>query len=438
MHEISRATWGYRTWKWHRLAHVCRTWRHILFATSRHLHLEHVCTHRTQLKKILGYLQAFPIVVSFDYFGDGNEDNLIAALQYRDRVQVVEIMVSPSVFEVLSTVMQEPLPALTHLRLESYQYPFVALPIMPGTFLRGSAPRLQTIYISGISLPAAPTLLSSTRDLVDVDLHNIPPSGFILPEAMVASLAALSKLESLAFGFERGMSYHDRTRLPSITRTVIPALTKFSFDGLFEYFEDFVALIDAPQLNYLHIRYLDEDARIDYQIPQLCKFIVRSEKLNFSRFRHAHLTAEPFIATVELLDGGRSSFRLSILENAIGQAINQLSALLTDVNRLFIDSTGEIQTMGIYIRWLEVFRPFTAVKALSIDDELSSNIIPALKSVTSERATEVLPVLNLLRIKGGFELMKSMKTFVAARQNVCLPVTIVSGDTEFRERLHIR
>ena len=271
MHEISRATWGYRTWKWHRLAHVCRTWRHILFATSRHLHLEHVCTPRTQLKKILGYLQAFPIVVSFDYFGDSNEDNLIAALQYRDRVQVVEIVVSPSVFEVLSRVIQEPLPALTHLRLESYQYPFVALPIMPGTFLGGSAPRLQTICISGISFPAAPTLLSSTRDLVDVDLHNIPPSGFILPEAMVASLAALSKLESLTFGFERGMSYHDRMRLPSITRTVLPALTKFSFDGLFEYFEDFVALIDAPQLNYLHIKYLDEDARIDYQIPQLCK-----------------------------------------------------------------------------------------------------------------------------------------------------------------------
>ena len=411
-----------------------------MFASSRHLHLEHVCTHGTPVKENLGYLHPFPIIVSFPdhYFQDGDADNLVAALEHRDRVQVVNINILPSLFERLVTAMQEPFPALTRLQLESD--PFVASPLLPDTFLGGSAPHLQTIYMAGISFPAAPTLLSSARDLVYVDLRDIPESGFILPEAMVASLAALSKLESLTFGFERGMSYHDRMRLPSITRTVIPALTKFSFDGLFEYLEDFVALIDAPQLNYLHIRYLDEDARIDYQIPQLCKFIVRSEKLNFSRsrFRHAHLTAEPFIATVELLDGGRSSFRLSILEDAIGQAVNQLSALLTDVNRLFIDSTGEIQTMGIYIRWLEVFRPFTAVKALSIDDELSSNILPALKSITSERATEVLPVLNLLRIKGGVELMKSMKTFVAARQNVGRLVTIVSGDTEFRERLHIR
>ena len=437
MHEISRATWGYRIWKWHRLAHVCRTWRHILFASSRHLHLEHVCTNGTPVKKNLGYLQAFPIVVSFldDHFGDNDKDNIIAALQHRDRVQAIEMKVPHSVFEELSTAMQEPLPVLTHLRLISY--PFAAMPIIPDTFLSGHAPRLQTIFIAGISFPAAPTLLSSTRDLVNVALHDIPSSGFIPPEAMVAGLAALSKLESLTLGYQWGVSYHGRIRLPPITRAVLPALTKFSFDGLFEYFEDFIGQIDAPQLNNLHITYLDEDASIDYQIPQLCEFVDRSEKLNLSRFRHAHLTAEPMIATVELLDGFQSSFRLTIHESAIGLVVNQLSALFTDVDRLFIDSSGEIFTMCIYIRWLEFFRPFTAVKALSIDDEISPDILHALQSITSERTTGVLPVLNLLRIKSGFELMESMKTFVAARQNVGRPVTIVSSDTEFQERLHI-
>jgi hypothetical protein len=102
----------------------------------------------------------------------------------------------------------------------------VELPIIPDTFLGGSAPRLKTIYIADIPYPAAPTLLSSARDLVNVDLRDIPSSGFIPPEAMVASLAALPKLQSLTFGFEWGMSYHDRIRLPSITRTVLPALTR--------------------------------------------------------------------------------------------------------------------------------------------------------------------------------------------------------------------
>lgn len=410
-----------------------------MFASSRHLHLEHVCTHGTPVKKNLDYLQAFPIVVSFlsNYFEDGDADNLFAALERRDRVQVVEIRMLFSLFEKLATAMREPLPALTHLRLESDT--FTISPIIPDTFLSGFAPRLQTIYIAAVPFPAAPTLISSARDLVDVDLRDIPQSGFIPPEAMVASLAALSKLECLTFGFEWGMSYHDRIHLPSITRIVLPSLTRFVFDGLFEYFEDFVAHIDAPQLDYLHIKYLDEDPGTDYQIPQLCRFIDRSEKLKLSCFRRADLDVRPFTAIVDLLTNGgdsESSFRLSIQEDAIGQVVNQLSVLLTDVDRLFIDAfMGDGEKLGQGIRWLELFRPFTATKALSVDDELSCYIPLALKSVTSERAAEVLPALNLLRLKKKWRKSEAVKKFVAARQNVGRPVTIVSDDTKFQERL---
>ena len=130
-----------------RMCAVCQTRRSILFASSRRLHLAHLCTHGTPVNKNLGYLQVFPIIVSFlDHFEDGDIDALIAAMERRDRVQVVEIIVLPSSIEELTTAMQEP--------------------------LSGSAPRLQTICISGISFPYAPTLLSSARDLVDVDLRE--------------------------------------------------------------------------------------------------------------------------------------------------------------------------------------------------------------------------------------------------------------------------
>jgi hypothetical protein len=433
MHEVDPPTGSHchYPWKWHRLAHVCRAWRQIMFASSRYLHLEHVCTHGTPVKKNLGYLQAFPIVVSFlqHHFRDGDADNLIAALEHRDRVQVIEINVLPSLFQKLAKAMQEPHPALMHLRLESD--PFAAMPIIPDTFLSCSAPRLQTIYIADLPYPAAPALLSSARDLVDVDLRDIPRSGFIPPGAIVASLAVLPKLESLTFGFKWGMSYHDRIRLLSITRTILPTLTRFCFVGLFEYFEDFVAQIDAPQLDYLHIEYLDQGDGTDYQIPQLCKFIDRSEKLKLSRFRHADLIVEPFTAIIELRDGGQSSFRLSIQEEAISQAVNQLSALLTDVDRLFINSDssvrrGDSERQGVGIRWLELFHPFTATKALSVDDELSCYIPLALKGATSEGGAEVLPALNVLRLKN--KLVESMKEFVATRQNMGRPVTIVSDN----------
>jgi hypothetical protein len=67
------------------------------------------------------------------------------------------------------------------------------------------------------------------------------------------------------------------------------------------------------------------------------------------------------------------------------------------VDCLFIDSESEeleSEWLGDGIRWLELFRPFTATKALSVDDELSSYIPLALKNVTSDRAAEVLPALT--------------------------------------------
>jgi hypothetical protein len=199
-----------------------------MFASSRHLHLELLCTHGTPVKERLGHHPAFPIVISFpdSYFQDDDGDNLIAALEHRDRVQVAEINVPLPLFEELATVMQEPLPALTHLRLESDR--IVKMPTLPDTFLGGSAPRLETIYIAGIPFPNAPALLSSARNLVDVDLREMPQDGYIPPDAMVASLAVLPKLKYLTLGYEWGTSYHDRIRLPSITRTVLPSLTKFS------------------------------------------------------------------------------------------------------------------------------------------------------------------------------------------------------------------
>ncbi|KAH9161110.1 hypothetical protein EDB89DRAFT_766568 [Lactarius sanguifluus] len=319
-------------WNWQRLARVCRTWRHIMFASSHHLRLELLCTHGTPVKKDLGHLPVFPIVISFlgSSFQDGDRDNLFAALEHRDRVRVVEVNVPDSLLEELATVMQEPFPALTDLWFESDLS--VTMPALPDTFLGGSAPSLQTIYMSGIPFPAAPTLLLSARDLVDVDLRDIPPTGCIPPEAMAACLGALPGLMYLTFEFEWDMSYPDRMHLLPVTRTVLPALVRFHFKGLFEYFEDLVAQIDVPQLNSLRIEYLEQEVT-DFQIPQLSKFFDRSEKFKFFRFGRANISVQPDAGTVlvKLYPQAGPSFRLSVQEGPIGQIVNQIPAIFSNV-----------------------------------------------------------------------------------------------------------
>ena len=183
-------------WKWHRLAHVCRTWKDILFASSYRLNLELLCTHGTPVRKYLGYLPVLPTVIHFSgYCKDSDEDNIIAALEHSARVHVIRLNVSHSLMEKISIVAQEPYPELTHLWLKSTEdKPRM---VLPDAFLGGCAPRLQKVYLDGIPFPAAPTLLLSARGLVDISLRNMTDVSYVSPEVIVASLAVLPRLKYL-------------------------------------------------------------------------------------------------------------------------------------------------------------------------------------------------------------------------------------------------
>ena len=78
------------------------------------------------------------------------------------------------------------------------------------------------------SLSALPTLLLSARDLVELKLRQIPPTGYISPEAMLIGLAAFPKLETLVIEFQWPNSQPDQTSQPHIARFVLPVLTSFT------------------------------------------------------------------------------------------------------------------------------------------------------------------------------------------------------------------
>ena len=416
-------------WKWHRLAHVCQTWRDIIFSSSHRLNLELLCTYGTPVRKNLGYLPALPIVIQLpDYTKESDEDNIIAALEHPDRVRVVRLHVSCSLLEKMATVMQEPFPALTNLFLEREKLEDAPTPVLPDAFLGGCAPRLQKFYLDGIPFPAAPMLLSLARDLVDVDLRDISNTGYISPEDMVASLAVSPRLESLSFHLQPGASHPDRISLPPITRTVFPSLTSFFFDGPFKYFEYFVAQMDAPQLKRLEITYSKEDEGVDFQIPQLSKFLDRSETL--SRLRHAELDIWPdpvIIGLDESESFSRRSFSLGIQNVGISQVLSQIPGMLSNVDSLYyVTSTDfEYEQLSDDIQWLELLHSFTAVKALSVQYALAPYIALALKNITGDSAAEILPALELLFLEN--QSATSVEGFLAARPGRGSPCNLHGG-----------
>ena len=86
-------------------------------------------------------------------------ENVIAALEHRDRVSRISIdHTSSLILETLLPVMQEPFPVLKFLDLDTRVS-------IPDSFLGGSAPDLRHLYLEAVPFPTLPTLLLSATSL---------------------------------------------------------------------------------------------------------------------------------------------------------------------------------------------------------------------------------------------------------------------------------
>ena len=232
---------------WHRLVHVCRKWRYVVFGSPRRLNLLLFCTEKTPVRETIDAWPPLPILVtSYDHWTWG-VDNIIAALEHNDRIYQLNLFrVRSSEMKKVFAAMQQPFSALQYLDLYSKS----ETSVVPASFLGGSAPQLQSLALQYIPFPGLPKLLLSATHLVKLHLWSIPHSGYFSPEAIVTGLSALTRLESLWIRFRSPRSRPDRRRRPPPpTRTLLPALTRFTFKGVSEYLDDLVARIDAPLLD---------------------------------------------------------------------------------------------------------------------------------------------------------------------------------------------
>jgi hypothetical protein len=262
---------------WQSLGHVCRRWRGLLFGSPRHLNLELFWKPN---RKFLDVWPAFPLVIYGKVYSAQDVDNVISGLEHSDDIRRINLgccTASTLQIEKLWTAMQVSFPELTFLDLTHHSLEVFpdSRPVLPDSFLGGSAPRLQFLALDYIPFPELPKLLLSTTQLVTLWLMNIPHSGYFSPEAMAICLPVLTSLEILHLEFSPRQLRPDQEsrRPPPPTRTVLPALTKFWFDGATKYLEELVAHIDAPWLYQLSIKFKND---VDSDTPELKQFISRT------------------------------------------------------------------------------------------------------------------------------------------------------------------
>ena len=424
---------------WQELVHVCRRWRSLVFQSPRRLNLRLFCTSQTPATDTLDVWPALPLLVSGDMSSSSlaGTDNVIAALGQSNRVCQVDLeSLADWQLEKVMAAMQVSFPELTEMQLGSDDE---TLPVIPDSFLDGSAPRLESFSLDGIPFPGLPKLLRSATQLVSLSLTNIPHSGYISPEAMVTLLSVLPSLRTLSLGFEYPQSRPDWEirSLPPPKRSILPALNEFYFIGVTEYLEELVTGINTPQLGGMYMTFFNE---IDHGCPQLAQFINCTPKLRAldkARVRFDESSARVNLrygSSQSTLDGleiailcGEPDWQFSSIEQVCNSPLHPLSTvedlyIERQYSKLIWKNDAIENTL-----WLQFLLPFTAVKNLYLSKEFAPDIAPALEELVVGGITEVLPRLQNIFVEwfepsGPFQ--KNIEQFVAARRLSNRPIAI--------------
>jgi hypothetical protein len=428
------------TWHWITLIHVCRRWRHIIYGSPRRLNLQLVCSEKTPVRRLLDIWPPFPISIFCDIIDQTVDEecleNVMAALERRERIRSILIHrdISGSALEKGISAMLEPFPLLTQCILVSRNNS-VSMSMLPETFLGGSAPQLETFELRGIPFPTFPSFILSSTQIKHLYFEYIPHSGYISPEVMATSLAALPNLTSLFIGFQSPLSRPVEISPLPLTRAVFPALTHLSFRGASEYFEAFIARIEGSQPYSLAITFFMD---LIFDIPRLHSFLNRTLAERVNRASMVFTGREIRIIFVNFQLGIKCE-RLDWQLSSMTQILTQQLRLLSHVEQLEICepdySISRIEWEDDPdmdpSQWLELFRLLIAVHTLHVSERLVHRVAAALKELTGEMAMEVLPALRNLWLEGlqpSGPVQDAIKSFATARQRTNHPVAIQSWE----------
>jgi hypothetical protein len=253
------------------------------------------------------------------------------------------------------------------------------------------------------------------------------------PEAMATVLPALTRLETLGIEFSRHWVFSDADgRLPPLpTRSVLPALTRFTFRGNGEDFKILVAQLDIPLLNRLSVTFINP-TQIRIYTAQLAQFIGHAPRLRahdeanivFSGSAVAVKLASWVIGNEGPVVSIQSTGSISTLANICTPSFSPLSTL----ERLCIYEIGHVdkrwQRVMETTQWSEILRPFTAVKNLYISQLLAPQIMYNLQNLVNRGMVEVLPILQNIFIEGLRLSRPVRELFVAARQLSGHPINV--------------
>ena len=438
-------------WKWHRLAHVCRKWRQVIFTSSRRLNLRILCKYGAPIGSILASWPTLPLVAKFNA-GQKSKHiprNVMVALRRPERLCEIDLHVTSSMLASIVKATQKPCQAMESIRI-TVEDPTGPSILVHSAFLGGSAPHLRQIKLDGVvfPFPAIRQVLLSTNNLVELHLSKIPSDAYFSPSDLVSGLSTLVQLKRLTIDFHSTAS----SPLPSTTRpppgpsqcTTLPSLISLDFHGESGYVEEFLARIESPALRNFSIWLFNFNVDF-FEIPQFCQLfhclnVLSSPARAFVK-HSVDFVGVDFVG-VFFEEGkplskncllGTSCRKLDWQLSFVTQILSQLSPFLSSIYWLDILSDKELPATGEEdvdpAQWLEFFRPFTHVTHVYVCEILVPRIVKALGA--EETTAEVLPELTSLHLSGYRRwpyVAKVAQLFVTTRRLSGRTVSLTSGN----------
>ena len=407
---------------WYNLVHVCQRWRTLIFASASYLRICHVCTHGTQVGRMLTYSPILPLVVDYadetrrGGWAEEDAPGLWNALlpERRGRVRRIRLLVHESPhWDFFWALLDGTFPALecliVKLRERRHPTPSFKLPH------RFRAPRLRHLVFTRFDFPLATPILDTSVHLVTLSLNLVV---FCLPNDLLERLSSLPRLEILNiastspisddFGMPWGQGSQWST--PLNTHATLSNLHLFRFEGHGLYLKALLPGMTAPLLGGLQIAFLNQmTPSVSCQLS--CG--TTAENHNFSigsawfRFHQRGVSVcvcpsdegRAYVFSLHAFCRGLTS-QLSF----VSQLFDGLSPLLASVVDLSLDCSGRTclseqhhDTENKRMHWRNLLRSFRNVEILRVHGELSQDISRALL-LGSEAEPVSSPVL-LLRLK---------------------------------------
>jgi hypothetical protein len=373
-----------------------------------------------------------PLLLVIDYVDeDGNiEEGLFLALKQPIRIHCIRVHLSLQNLQKFVMAIDDELPNLEYLvmGLIGVGREDDASLLLPDTI---QAPHLRHLTLVNIASPIGSRLLTTAVGLVTLCLHMDDSSTYLNPNSP-PQLETLMIIIYLDRDVETQLSH-----TPTLSHATLPNLHLLSVNGVSAYIEVLIPQIAAPRLETLHIIFFDQ---LTFSIPCFVRVMntIENKKLRSNNAvfefsierdrvetypRENRRCSFNMVADFLHLNGHISS--MAQIVDAIGQVFSAIEHLILDHKESSRSSEEDFEVEVDRTDWHKLFRPFSNVKYLLVNDGLVEEFSRYLRLDDGELPPELLPKLQELTYSGSSNTDDAFASFIDARQNVGHHVSLV-------------